>query len=218
MWKSSTPASSCKDHQSTRIHTRGLQGLIEDRVNLGTRVGINTGADRGDLLTTRKPRTSYGHLPRRCNRQRAGEPHSALDCQQPGPSSGPPGAPQENGDPRPAPSAQGDIGANAPEEGVWIPPAETEAYLAWKREQRGKVPMRDPSPTASALSGRRGGRAHQVTLERPQRSPAQGAARTSFLEGDLREVIRLLRDRSRRSPDLDLREVLCWIDNDVRND
>ena len=50
------------------------------------------------------------------------------------PPSGPPGAPQENGDPCPAPPAQGDVGANAPEEGVWVPPTETEAYLAWKRE------------------------------------------------------------------------------------
>ena len=84
----------------------------------------------------------------------------------------PPPAPQvasqENDVPHPDPPAPEGLGANGPDEGVWVPPAETEAYLAWKRERRGKVPMRDHSPTASAPNGQGGRRVPRVTLDRPQ--------------------------------------------------
>ena len=54
-------------------------------------------------------------------------------------------ASQGNETPCPDPPASGGPGANGPDEGVWVPPAETEAYLAWKRERRGKAPVRDLS-------------------------------------------------------------------------
>mgnify|MGYP000973382839 CR=1 FL=1 len=79
-------------------------------------------------------------------------------------------ASQGNETPRPDPPASGGPGANGPDEGVWVPPAETEAYLAWKREKRGKVPMRDPSPNHSAPGGQQGRRIPRVTPDRPQRS------------------------------------------------
>ena len=39
-------------------------------------------------------------------------------------------ASQGNDTPRPDPPSLGGLGANGPDEGVWVPPAETESYLA----------------------------------------------------------------------------------------
>ena len=102
----------------------------------------------------------------------------------------------------------GGPGANGPDEGVWVPPAETEAYLAWKRERRVEALVRDLSPHHSAPGGYQGRRAPRDTPDQPQRSRPRGSGRPNLTGGDLREVIRLLREQSRCSPNRDLRDVL----------
>ena len=68
--------------------------------------------------------------------------------------------------------------------------------------------MRDPSPNHSVPGEPQGRRVPGVAPDRPQCSRPQGSGRANLTGGDLREVIRLLRERSRGSPNRDLRDVL----------
>ena len=58
------------------------------------------------------------------------ENHTPPPADRDPPPPAPQAASQGNGPPHPDPPAPEGLGANGPDEGVWIPPAETEAYLA----------------------------------------------------------------------------------------